>query len=43
MGVYIVLHQEAEKTLIECAELKKLVTVGRATGLEDKPKACLSA
>jgi hypothetical protein len=33
-GVYIVFLQEAEKTFIECAELKVFVTVGRTTGLE---------
>jgi len=38
MGVYIVLHQEAEKTFSECAELKSFVTVRCTIGLERQAK-----
>jgi hypothetical protein len=38
MGVYILLHEVDEKTLIECAGLKGFVTVGFIAGLERQAK-----
>jgi len=38
MGVYIPLHEVAEKTLIECVGLKGFVTVGFTAGLERQAK-----
>jgi hypothetical protein len=42
MGVYLLLHEVAEKTLIECTGLKDFVTVGLQLASKNEPTRVLA-